>query len=490
MNHALAISPDGHFFASAGEKFTMRVYDIQTGREHSIIKTNLRYIYRCAWSPDGRYIITVSDDHSIRVWDIVEGSEKANLPLMGGTKLILHPYLPIIFSNAQGGQPSRIDLIGIKYGPIIVTAQQGGKGFVFQCPACHHQNMIQKDQLGCETTCSTPNCGLQIKLNPFVLNIKENKTSPAPAKPSSEPTIKVPSQTENSEIDRLIKRAQGGDARSQFVLGLRYDSGKGVPCDGDQAIQWFRKAADQGFDLAIKKLRTIELKQSQSQPAKPTNRPSMDQSIKQQKPPKQIGDSRKNSSLDDLGKKANLLAQAEKSEINKLLERAQGGDARAQYTLGMRYDTGYMVPRDKEKAIYWYRKAANQGFWLAEEKLKTMELKQNPSQPAISTNRPSRGQPIQHQKSPNQTGDSLKNTPLDDLGKQAKLLRSQGDLEGALKLYKQQENILRAQGNPVALRANLIIQKELVEERIQKLKTKSGKTLEELKKLSRKKRGR
>ena len=44
--------------------------------------------------------------------------------------------------------------------------------------------------------------------------------------------------------------ADGGDAPSQFNLGLLYYDGHGVPLDYAQAASWFRRAADQDYTKA------------------------------------------------------------------------------------------------------------------------------------------------------------------------------------------------------------------------------------------------
>ena len=41
-------------------------------------------------------------------------------------------------------------------------------------------------------------------------------------------------------------RAEQGDAGAQFMLGVMYDFGRGVPKDYVQAVKWYRLAADQG----------------------------------------------------------------------------------------------------------------------------------------------------------------------------------------------------------------------------------------------------
>ncbi len=57
--------------------------------------------------------------------------------------------------------------------------------------------------------------------------------------------------------ERLLERAQKGDAEAQFELGKNYETGRiGLPKDLSQARHWYRQAADQGepfaaFSLAV-----------------------------------------------------------------------------------------------------------------------------------------------------------------------------------------------------------------------------------------------
>lgn len=55
-----------------------------------------------------------------------------------------------------------------------------------------------------------------------------------------------------------------------------------------------------------------------------------------------------------------------------LLEKAQRGDAHAQYNLGLMYDQGHGVPQDDGEAVTWYRKAAAQGLAEAQSSLGVM----------------------------------------------------------------------------------------------------------------------
>jgi TPR repeat protein len=49
------------------------------------------------------------------------------------------------------------------------------------------------------------------------------------------------------------------------------------------------------------------------------------------------------------------------SEIDGLTDRANAGDAEAQYSLWVYYDHGQGVPQNYTKAVYWYIKSAVQG---------------------------------------------------------------------------------------------------------------------------------
>ena len=52
-------------------------------------------------------------------------------------------------------------------------------------------------------------------------------------------------------------RRTGGNAKSQLDLGWMYLDGVGVNKDEKEAAKWFKKAADQGFEPAIKALEFI-----------------------------------------------------------------------------------------------------------------------------------------------------------------------------------------------------------------------------------------
>jgi hypothetical protein len=54
---------------------------------------------------------------------------------------------------------------------------------------------------------------------------------------------------EDIQTQELRKKAEKGDADAEVGLGLEYLDGHGVPRDESEAMNWFRKAADQGSPM-------------------------------------------------------------------------------------------------------------------------------------------------------------------------------------------------------------------------------------------------
>jgi len=50
----------------------------------------------------------------------------------------------------------------------------------------------------------------------------------------------------SAETKALIVKAEAGDTDAQLLVGAAYDSGRGAPRDGSQAMEWYRMAADRG----------------------------------------------------------------------------------------------------------------------------------------------------------------------------------------------------------------------------------------------------
>jgi hypothetical protein len=61
------------------------------------------------------------------------------------------------------------------------------------------------------------------------------------------------------------------------------------------------------------------------------------------------------------------------SGVQVYLEQAKAGDAHAMRMLGVMYYYGLNVPQDREKGLYWYRKAAEKGSDAARSELSKIE---------------------------------------------------------------------------------------------------------------------
>src|ERR1700677_439743 len=65
----------------------------------------------------------------------------------------------------------------------------------------------------------------------------------------------------------------------------------------------------------------------------------------------------------------NAKAKLSSAEISGLQQRADSGDAAAQFALGKAYESGNGVPKRTDQAALWYRKAADQGNQKAQSNL-------------------------------------------------------------------------------------------------------------------------
>jgi WD40 repeat protein len=179
---ACAVSRDGAWIVSASWDNTLKIWDAATGSELRTLVGHTHWVTGCAVSPDGTWIVSAGADRTLRMWDAATGHEKLIVPLSGALKCVaLHPRQPFAACGDSGGGFHLLDLVGVKYGPIIVTAAKGTEGLVARCPACKREHAVTERNLGTEFTCPTPECGLRLKLNPFVVGKQPNVVAPLPS---------------------------------------------------------------------------------------------------------------------------------------------------------------------------------------------------------------------------------------------------------------------------------------------------------------------
>ena len=119
-------------------------------------------------------------------------------------------------------------------------------------------------------------------------------------------------------IADLMKKAEQGDASSQFSLAFSYHLGLGVSPDHEEALRWYRAAAEQGY-----------------MPAQET--------------------------LGDMYYNGNGVPQDYQEAVRWYRAAAEQGDADAQNNLGVMYNKGQGVPQDYIQAHMWCNLAASHG---------------------------------------------------------------------------------------------------------------------------------
>jgi WD40 repeat protein len=72
---SVSFSPDGRYALSGSYDKTIRLWNIESGREIRRFEGHTNHVISVSFSHDGRYALSGSDDHTIRLWDIESGRE-------------------------------------------------------------------------------------------------------------------------------------------------------------------------------------------------------------------------------------------------------------------------------------------------------------------------------------------------------------------------------------------------------------------------------
>jgi len=76
---SVSFSPDGKTLASGFWDKTIRLWDVETGKEKSLLSGHTDYVWSVCFSPDGKTLASGSWDKTIRLWDVETGKEKSLL---------------------------------------------------------------------------------------------------------------------------------------------------------------------------------------------------------------------------------------------------------------------------------------------------------------------------------------------------------------------------------------------------------------------------
>lgn len=177
------------------------------------------------------------------------------------------------------------------------------------------------------------------------------------------------------DVKKLSSNARKGDISAQFNLGLCYYNGKDVEKDLNQAVYWFRKAAEQGNASAQSKLGMCYFKgegvTKNSNLALYWFRMAAEQGKSNQ------GDASAQCGLGDCYYYGEGVSRNYKQAVYWYQKAAEQGYAEAQCKLGDLYYKGEGVYKNLKEAEYWYQKAAKQGYTNAQNKQEKL-LADNP----------------------------------------------------------------------------------------------------------------
>jgi uncharacterized protein len=134
---------------------------------------------------------------------------------------------------------------------------------------------------------------------------------------------------DRAALQKLITLGNAGNADAECNLGKLYEQGDGVPRDYAQAVNWYRKAADQGD------------------------------------PEGEIGLG--GMYIDGHGVPKDVVQAA-----NWYRKAAEQDYPKGQYNLGVLYSNGDGVPKDHVETANWYKKAAEQGLAISQYALAWM----------------------------------------------------------------------------------------------------------------------
>ncbi|HYT88112.1 MAG TPA: WD40 repeat domain-containing protein, partial [Gemmataceae bacterium] len=71
----VAFSPDGRYGASGGKDFSVRLWDLTTGKELKEFRGHTKEVWDVVFHPNGRQLFSASWDATVKLWDTATGRE-------------------------------------------------------------------------------------------------------------------------------------------------------------------------------------------------------------------------------------------------------------------------------------------------------------------------------------------------------------------------------------------------------------------------------
>lgn len=148
------------------------------------------------------------------------------------------------------------------------------------------------------------------------------------------------------------RAAEAGDATAELNLFALYRRGEGAPRDDAQAVLWLTKAAAQGLLPAMLELARWEME--------PEHGRDVEDAIHWFKKAADVGDASAQATLGDIFVDQNLGRLDYDQAVTWYQKAADQGLREGEFGLGSRYLLGQGVPQDLEEAKRWLTPAADQ----------------------------------------------------------------------------------------------------------------------------------
>jgi WD40 repeat protein len=86
----VTFSPDGRRLASAGEDWTVKIWDAATGSEIRNLRGHTDRVSGVTFSPDGRRLASASYDKTVKIWEAPAGEVSAGAGPEKGDPEVAH----------------------------------------------------------------------------------------------------------------------------------------------------------------------------------------------------------------------------------------------------------------------------------------------------------------------------------------------------------------------------------------------------------------